>query len=159
MVGLPLAMSIYGEGNLRSQREAERPRLNAAADAGTASLMMTASPATEEPDIPIVEADGQTPEKVQKFPGPPLQPSPEHAGRESEPAQALPNAQGPVFYVTGSRVNFRAGPSTGDRVIGSLGQGAAVEVMGSSDGAWVNIRDGDGRIGYISGQFLSETRP
>ncbi|MGR3419159.1 SH3 domain-containing protein [Paracoccus sp. (in: a-proteobacteria)] len=44
-------------------------------------------------------------------------------------------------------------------MIGSLSQGAAVEVLGPTDDAWINISDSDGRVGYMSAQFLSQARP
>lgn len=44
-------------------------------------------------------------------------------------------------------------------MIGALNAGAAVEVLSPTDASWVNIRDADGRIGYISGQFLVTEAP
>ena len=79
------------------------------------------------------------------------------ARSETPAAAALPD--GPVLYVTGDRVNMRAGPSTGDRVVTSLGRGTAVQPLGPTDAEWVNIRDASGRLGYIAGQFLSQAAP
>lgn len=111
------------------------------------------------PPADLVEAEDQTPEKVQEFPGPELHPSPEYAGETPQPAKALPTADGEILYVTAQRVNFRAGPSTSDRVIGSLDSGDAVEAIGPTDADWINIRAANGRIGYLSGQFLSGQAP
>lgn len=176
LVGLYAAMAVLGAGNQRvAQRPvASVPTQSAALDAGrpttlTASGAVTtastdrAADDADGADAEIVQATGQTPERVQRFPGPPLRPSPEHASRSADGTAAAPSpppgASGPLRYVTGSRVNMRAGPSTGDRVIGALEGGAAVEAMGPTDGAWVNIRDARGRLGYVSAQFLSETPP
>lgn len=63
------------------------------------------------------------------------------------------------MYVTGNRVNFRAGPSTNDRVIGALLLGSPVEALGETDGGWMQLRDAQGREGYMSAQFLSPNRP
>lgn len=112
----------------------------------------------EEAAPAVVQAELQTPQRVDRFPGPPLRPSPEHEGKEGQQDRAedlRSTASGPILYVTGSRVNFRAGPTTSDRVIGALGEGAPVEALGPTDGSWIRIRDAEGREGYMSGQFLS----
>ena len=63
------------------------------------------------------------------------------------------------WYVTGSRVNLRAGPGTGNAVVGQLVLGDAAEVLGDADG-WPKIRTTDGQLsGWIFGNFLSETQP
>lgn len=126
-------------------------------------------PATEpepKPEAPIeavvpAAAVAQTPEQVQTFPGPALRPSPEYAG-QTETAEPTPTAElagAQILYVTGSKVNFRAGPSTSDRVIGALLLGSPVEALGQSEGGWMHLRDAQGREGYMSGQFLSPDRP
>lgn len=173
LVALYGALSIMGAGDPRTARRA--PALNApqpaARDAGgqapAAGLLPqlaagaeSAPEAESGPEAEVVQAAAQTPEQVQRFPGPPLRPSPEHAG-SAAPAVAPPppGAAGPIRYVTGNRVNMRAGPSTADRVLGALGGGAVVEVLGPTDGDWINIRDAQGRVGYVSGQFLAESPP
>jgi uncharacterized protein YgiM (DUF1202 family) len=180
LVALYAVMSVYGAGDPRAQRQqtaSPAPR-SAAQDAGARDLIAPPEgrtpPATnsgaptagntsaEAPSSApeVVSVAAQTPQRVQQFPGPALRPSPEYAGQEQQAVAAPPpGAQGPILYVTGNSVNFRAGPSTGDRVIGALGQGAAVEALGPTDGAWVNIRDTSGRIGYMSGQFLTSNAP
>lgn len=155
-------LGTYGAGDLRQPRvePAASPK-PAAQDAGRDLLSLPAQPAPQPETGDVIQVTAQTPEQVQRFPGPPLRRSPDHAGPSgTTPAAAeLPAATGPVLYITGNRVNFRAGPSTNDRVIGALVRGEPVEALGSTDGAWVNIRDGDGRIGYMSSQFLSPNRP
>lgn len=116
-------------------------------------------PVAEEP-VPVIEASAQTPQRQPQFPGPALRPSPEHQN-ETEAAEtdlaAQPGAT--VLYVTGNRVNFRAGPSTSDLVVGALQAGSPVEALGPETGGWINIRDAQGRAGYMSAQFLSPNRP
>ncbi|WP_185968459.1 SH3 domain-containing protein [Paracoccus sp. M683] len=112
--------------------------------------------------VPAVSADQvqQTPEQVQRFPGPALRPSPEYAGQaEAAQTEQLAASGAQILYVTGNRVNFRAGPSTNDRVIGALQSGSPVEVLGETTGGWVQLRDTQGRQGYMSGDFLSPDRP
>lgn len=174
LVALYLVMTIYGAGDLRGARDPVAAPRPAAQDAGREALMpagqdaaqpdaAAARPTDPDPAQPapeIVQTTAQTPQRVQEFPGPPLRPSPEYVGQTPDEAAPPPQgAQGPILYVTGSSVNFRAGPSTGDRVIGALGQGDAVEALGPTDAAWVHIRDTAGRIGYMSGQFLSPAQP
>ncbi|WP_108484710.1 SH3 domain-containing protein [Oceaniglobus ichthyenteri] len=65
-----------------------------------------------------------------------------------------------IWYVTGTRVNLRGGPSTSDAVVGSVGLGQQAEVLEKSDDGWFRIRTADGgQNGYIYGQFLSQDRP
>ncbi|MCF3973628.1 SH3 domain-containing protein [Paracoccus salsus] len=168
LAALYAVMSVYGAGNPRAElRQAQpAPSRSAARDAGSRSVLSAPDPAplVLEPDDPppaeMVPASEQTPARVRDFPGPPLRPSPEYRGAASEASAPGPSgATGPILYVTGTRVNFRAGPSTGDRVIGALNGGEAVEALGPPDSDWVNIRDSDGRVGYMSGRFLSDTPP
>lgn len=177
LVAIYAALAVLGAGDPRAARRqvaASAPE-GAARDAGAARLPAPSAPesasaSAPEPAAPspeaavpvVVPAASQTPEQVQRFPGPALRPSPEHAG-EAPSAAAPPtpagSGGGTVLYVTGNRVNMRAGPSTGEPVVGALNGGAAVEALGPTDGGWVNIRDGEGREGYISGQFLSPQQP
>lgn len=60
-----------------------------------------------------------------------------------------------LWEVTGSRVNLRAGPGTGNAVVGQLSLGAEAEVLDQGDG-WYRIRTVDGSTdGWIFGQFLA----
>lgn len=152
LAGLFLVLTIWGEGNPRAANRLAPDVQPAAQDA---EAQASAAPELQATPAAVIQAESQTPEQVQRFPGPALRPSPEHAGET--PASDV--ADGPVLYVTGDRVNMRAGPSTGDRVVASLRQGTAVRPLGSQDAEWVNIRDAGGRTGYIAGRFLSATAP
>lgn len=114
----------------------------------------------DEAETEVVDPESQTPEKMQEFPGPALRPSPEYAD-ETEVAEVASHADADTatLYVTGSKVNLRAGPTTNDAVIGTVSLGDAVVSLGSADGGWVNVQTQDGRIGYLSGSFLSTTAP
>lgn len=76
------------------------------------------------------------------------------------PASAVAPAQtANLWYVTGSRVNLRAGPGTGNAVVGQLFLGDATEVLGDQDG-WYQVRTADGAVsGWIFGKFLAEQQP
>ncbi len=64
-------------------------------------------------------------------------------------------AEAPVFFVTGNRVNFRAGPSTAEAVVGQFRLGEAAEVLSDPAGSWVRVRDAEGREGFVAGRFLA----
>ena len=67
------------------------------------------------------------------------------------------NVEGKVLstgYVNGSSVNVRSGPGTNYSVLGSLGSGAAVEIMDSSNPSWHQIKF-KGGVGYIHKDFVS----
>lgn len=65
-----------------------------------------------------------------------------------------------LWFVTGSRVNLRAGPSTSDAVVGQAVLGQRAEVVQETADGWFQIRVRDsGQSGYIFGQFLSDQRP
>lgn len=172
LIGFYVVLAVYGTGDPRAARrqaEAPAPR-TAAQDAGTSQPKSPSPPAAPAAEPVLVRAEAQTPEQVQRFPGPPLRPSPEYPNgtpAASGPAKPTPGAQatddtppddttaGPRLYVTGDRVNFRAGPSTGQPVIGALTRGTAVQALGPTEGDWIKIRDAQGREGFMSGRFLS----
>ncbi|MGR3513106.1 MAG: SH3 domain-containing protein [Paracoccaceae bacterium] len=63
------------------------------------------------------------------------------------------------WYVTGSRVNLRGGPSTSNSVIGQVTFGMEAEVLSDRDG-WYEIRLADGSAaGWIFGKFLNDKLP
>ena len=65
-----------------------------------------------------------------------------------------------MLYVTGTRVNMRAGPSTNDSVVGSLQRGARAELLADTRDGWLQIRDiSTGAEGYMSARFLSPLSP
>lgn len=178
LAALFLALSIWGEGNPRAGRRPPADLRPAAQDAGPARmadapalpprpdtvppgdpLAAAAPPSAEDPAravaATVIEPPAQTPRKVQRFPGPPLQPAPGQASRpESSPLPA-----GGTLYVAAERVNMRAGPSTRDAVVAPLGRGAALQPVGAAAGEWVQVRDGEGRQGFVAARFLSGTAP
>lgn len=75
------------------------------------------------------------------------------------PAAAVEQAMAEMWYVTGSRVNLRAGPGTDKAVVGNLTFGTEAEVLSDKDG-WFEIRAADGvTSGWIFGKFLADSRP
>lgn len=78
-----------------------------------------------------------------------------------EPAPiATPDPVATVLFVTGTRVNLRAGPSTDNAIVTALVQGTAVEWVGEAPDGWLEIRDTlTGAQGFMSGDFLSPTAP
>jgi hypothetical protein len=71
------------------------------------------------------------------------------------PGNTAPTDGPDMAQVIGSAVNLRAGPSTGDAVVGRVSLGQQVEVLERVGTAWAAIRDpGSGGIAYISSQFL-----
>lgn len=152
------ALSLFGEPGARRSV----PSPSASTTNGDDERKQASPPVIDDP-VPgaeIVPASLQTPEQVPRYPGPKLQPSPEYAGQAEVTEPQIVAAEGAnVMYVSGNRVNFRQGPSTGDAVIGALSLGSPVEVLGPENEGWVNIRDAEGRVGYMSGQFISADEP
>ena len=61
-----------------------------------------------------------------------------------------------VIEVTGSAVNLRAGPSTGDAVLTALVRGDQAELIGAPGNGWVQVRTlSGGTIGYMSDRFIT----
>ncbi|TNC70311.1 SH3 domain-containing protein [Rubellimicrobium roseum] len=69
-------------------------------------------------------------------------------------AAASANAGADLRRVTGTRVNVRSGPGTGNGVVAQVGEGDTAEVLGQ-DGGWVRIRTPDGTEGWMSARFLA----
>lgn len=152
-------LTVFGDGEGRRIAEpapqvaqAGTPEADNAAEAAQAEA--EAERAAEQ----SAAAVEQTPEQQPKFAGPELRPSPEHAGQDSA-QESLSDAPTDTLYVTANSVNFRAGPSTTDDVVGRLSRGQMVTAIGARDGDWVELRDGQGRTGFMSAQFLSASRP
>lgn len=59
--------------------------------------------------------------------------------------------------ITASSLNVRQGPSTENSVVYSLNSGAIVDVVARA-GEWLNIRDDQGREGWISAQYALEVQ-
>ncbi|MCQ0972191.1 SH3 domain-containing protein [Paracoccus sp. TK19116] len=166
LVGLFGAFILWGEPGARDAQRATDAEVAASSEPASPEATEAEEEAVDDSAVsaetaePIVAAEAQTPEQVQDYPGPPLRPSPEHEGEGEEAvADLAPANAGAVLYVTGTRVNFRAGPSTNDAVIGALNGGSPVEALGEPSGGWINIRDAQGRTGYMSADFLSAERP
>jgi hypothetical protein len=81
-----------------------------------------------------------------------------------DPAAPLP-AAAPVASglalaeVTGTQVNLRAGPSTGEAVLASLTRGMRVELIAAPANGWAHIRAVEtGVEGYMADRFLGSLR-
>ena len=73
---------------------------------------------------------------------------------------AVPSSQtadAAYVYVTGTRVNQRAGPSTSNAVMGVLSEGGRVEKL-REEGQWTQIRSNFG-TGWMATRFLSLVAP
>jgi uncharacterized protein YgiM (DUF1202 family) len=74
-----------------------------------------------------------------------------------EPA---PEPERIIWFVTGSRVNVRGGPSTNYDVLGKVVYGEAAEIISDPDADWVKIRiEGDGIEGFIMKRFMTDVDP
>ncbi|MEM8849388.1 MAG: SH3 domain-containing protein [Pseudomonadota bacterium] len=73
-----------------------------------------------------------------------------------EPAAAAPpDTEGDLLRVTGTVVNMRAGPSTGNAVVDSLPRGTITEALGAPENGWQQIRDiATGQTGWMAARFL-----
>jgi uncharacterized protein YgiM (DUF1202 family) len=72
------------------------------------------------------------------------------------PAAALAIRPGPpYYYVNVNSLALRAGPSTGNRILTTLGFNQQVEVLGSGPGGWLQVRDTRTNIiGWSYGRYL-----
>ena len=85
------------------------------------------------------------------------EPEPEPVVAEVAPE---PEPERIIWYVTGSRVNVREGPSTDYTVLGKVLYGDAAEIISDPDAEWVKIRiEGDGVEGYIAKRFMTDVDP
>ena len=65
-----------------------------------------------------------------------------------------------MWYVTGTTVNVRSGPSTSDPVVTRVSFGDAAEVLSDTGEGWIQIRpEGGDTVGWISAQFLNPNAP
>ncbi|MCF6316264.1 MAG: SH3 domain-containing protein [Marinosulfonomonas sp.] len=65
-----------------------------------------------------------------------------------------------IWFVTGSRVNVRGGPSINYEVLGKVVYGEAAEIISDPDADWVKIRiEGDGVEGFIMKRFMTDVDP
>lgn len=64
---------------------------------------------------------------------------------------------GPIWQVTGSNVNLRAGPGTGNGIVTQLSLGTETTVL-SENGGWYEIETSDGATrGWIYGKYLAKS--
>ncbi len=80
-----------------------------------------------------------------------------HVGGTTQPAAASSasvssTGTGERVVITANSLNVRSGPGTTNPAQFSLTSGTIVDVLGRADG-WVQIRDGQGRTGWVSAQF------
>lgn len=61
----------------------------------------------------------------------------------------------PLLIVDAEALNLRAGPSTSAAVLRAMPRGTAV-AEGSRNGNWVEVRTGDGTVGWMSARYLRE---
>lgn len=132
------------------------PALQAPAPAPAAMVREVAMHLTPVQAAPAPQE--QTQPAKPRFPGPPLEPSPQYADAPPAAAGEAPPAAEGALTVTGDRVNLRAGPGTDHPVVGAVARGAAVTAVGPTTGAWVEVRDASGLQGFISARFLSPAR-
>lgn len=60
-----------------------------------------------------------------------------------------------ILVVTGSRVNLRSGPSTGNAVVSSLSAGTRTVPLGDASNGWQEVRVLDtGVTGFMAARFL-----
>ncbi len=106
------------------------------------SPAIIAAPLVEPTPEPVVVAEVAAPE-----------PEPVVVVVEAAPARI-------IWYVTGSQVNVREGPSTDYTILGSVIYGDAAEIISDPDADWVKIRiEGDGVEGYIAKRFMAVQDP
>ncbi|WP_116131280.1 SH3 domain-containing protein [Tropicimonas sp. IMCC34043] len=70
-------------------------------------------------------------------------------------AAPVADPAGERMFVTATRVNVRAGPSTDFQVVGAIDYGDPVDVLSREGGNWVQIRFAGGESGYVSRRFLA----
>ena len=108
------------------------------------------TPASQQPTPTPQPAPDPAPD-----PEPVVEPTPDPPADPVEEVAALP-----VLYVTGTRVNMRAGPATSFGKVGALTRGTAVDDMGEAAPGWSQIRVIEtGQRGFMATRFLSPSKP
>jgi uncharacterized protein YgiM (DUF1202 family) len=75
------------------------------------------------------------------------------------PKTVAANANQDYWYVSGSKVNLRQGPSTRNAVVAQVALGTEATVLDRRDG-WMQIETTqNGTSGWIFGKFLNEKKP
>lgn len=131
-------------------------------DGATDAVVTRAATETVVPDAATIAASTPAPSAGQVRPrliGEPVVVNlvrPAVATTTDDDTTAAAELSGERLRVTGSRVNMRSGPSTGNPVVGSLAEGTVAERLGDDQGGWVEIRDtATGRTGFMSARFLA----
>lgn len=141
------------------------PMLMTASLSTTTDVPIVSEPAREPAPAMIIETANGERIEVDAVINPGLIDAPEMVSIASitpMPVQSnpAPPAAKEMVYVTGSRVNLRAGPSTQNPVLMALGYGTEAELIEEMSNGWVQIRHMDsGRVGYMAGRFLSPDQP
>lgn len=73
---------------------------------------------------------------------------------ESKPARSAAKAIG-TATVSGTNINIRKGPATGQEVIGVAQQDETVDIIKKVNSEWTSIRTKDGVEGFVASQFLT----
>jgi curli biogenesis system outer membrane secretion channel CsgG len=66
-------------------------------------------------------------------------------------------ASGARVVITASSLNVRSGPGSSHGVVFALSSGTVVDALGRADG-WVNVRDDQGREGWVSADYVLEVQ-
>ena len=169
MVVLEVDMWAVGDGPEQDSVALAEARANAQRDAAgfvtrTNSDVLSLRPAERAPSAPepVATALEASPEPAPE-PDPVAQQLAEELANQSvsppEPSALETPEEKIVLYVTGSRVNLRAGPSTSDAVLGRVSRGDAVELVDYESNGWARIRvAGLSDDVFMSGDFLSDSR-
>ena len=132
-------------GRIMDDADAPQP-LMAAAAATTpqATLIQRETPASIETEaLPEVQTAGLGLSSLQEDPLQPVL------------AAVLEDAP-EMWRVTGTRVNVRSGPSTGNPVINGVVADQEVEMIELLDNGWAQIRIDETSVGYMSARFLDK---
>ncbi|GEM_PF-5705768 len=101
---------------------------------------------TRQPAAPALGGRDAPPEYLARLRAARAESGEESAGKQS----------GPVFTVTASAVNLRAGPTTGSRIIGRLTRGQSAELLRDTGNGWAEIRAiHSGAHGFMALRFLA----
>lgn len=158
-LSLMLGAAIYAGLVVLSEQLPDSP-----ADVGRAVIAVdVTAPALAGRSDVLVTADGRTlriaavidPTEIAGGPGPITRVS--TAPAETVIASAsVGQPDLPLVEVTGNQVNLRAGPSTGDAVLGAMVRGEQAELIAATGNGWVQIRAmSSGTIGYMADRFVS----
>jgi len=122
----------------------------------TSAFSAAAATDLTPPHPPAPEATPQQTAEPAPQPAPTPVPDPEPEPQPQPQADPVPA----VLFVTGNRVNLRAGPSTDNAVVTALTRGTPVDDLGAAGDGWSHIRAvATGEEGYMATRFLSPDAP